>query len=266
LLVAASGVADLVALLEAGAGEVGDDEVGYDEAAPAAADVLDVVLVTRPGADPAMLMAARSALDEDVRAHVVGAELGWYEGWADDLGGELPLALPLAVELPRGGDADRALAEVRAAHRAGLDVVLKFRTGPTPTWPWPDEDELANVLRLAAGEVPFKLTGGLHHAVRGGYDVAGVPEENHGVLNVLVATSAALSGAGHEEVAGLLALRDAAALAELVGSWTDDTAIRVRDAFTGYGCCTVTDPLGELADLGVADLGVTGVGPQAPLP
>src|SRR5688500_12444826 len=52
LLVAASGVADLVAVLEAG-----DGEVGAVEAAPAAPDVLDVVLVARPGADPAMLMA-----------------------------------------------------------------------------------------------------------------------------------------------------------------------------------------------------------------
>ena len=97
--------------------------------------------------------------------------------------------------------------------------------------------------------------------MRGGYDVAGVPEENHGLLNVLVATSAALSGAGHEEVAGLLALRDADALAELVGSWTDDTAAGVRKAFTGFGCCTVTDPLGELADLGLTDAGPDGALP-----
>ena len=101
--------------------------------------------------------------------------------------------------------------------------------------------------------MPFRLTGGLHHAVRGTYAVAGVPEENHGLLNVLLATSAALSGAGHEEVAGLLALRDGAALAELVAAWPDATAARVREAFTAYGCCTVTDPLGELADLGLLE-------------
>ena len=183
----------------------------------------------------------------DPRVRVLGAEVGWYAGWYDDLAGELPLA----VEMPRGPDGDHAFAEVRTAHRDGLDVVLKFRTGPTPTWPWPDEHELAAFLRLAAPEVPFKLTGGLHHAVRGTYDVGGVPEENHGVLNVLVATSAALARAGQEEVAGLLALRDAGALADLVGAWPEGTAARVREAFTAYGCCTVTDPVGELADLGL---------------
>jgi hypothetical protein len=129
--------------------------------------------------------------------------------------------------------------------------VLKFRTGPTAMWAWPDEQELAAFLRLAAREVPFKLTGGLHHAARGTYEVAGVPEENHGVLNVLLATSAALSDAGGEEVARLLAVRDATALADVVAAWPDDTAARVRAAFTAYGCCTVTDPVGELADLGL---------------
>ena len=132
--------------------------------------------------------------------------------------------------------------------------MAKFRTGPTPTWPWPDEAELADLLVLAASlDVPVKLTGGLHHAVRGRYEVSGVAEENHGVLNVLVATSAAASGARREEVAGLLALRDAPALAELVAAWPDATATSVRTVLTGYGCCTVTDPLGELADLGLTD-------------
>ena len=85
-------------------------------------------------------------------------------------------------------------------------MVAKFRTGPTATWAWPDEAELATFLRTVALEVPFRLTGGLHHAVRGRYEVAGTPEENHGVLNVLVATSAALARAGQDEVEALLAV------------------------------------------------------------
>ena len=102
-------------------------------------------------------------------------------------------------------------------------------------------------------DAPFKLTGGLHHAVRGTYPVDGAPEEHHGILNVLLATAAAGDGAGDEEVAALLALRDGEALAELVRAWPDATAARVRRAFTSYGCCTVTDPVGELADLGLLD-------------
>ncbi len=237
LLVPAASVADLVRVL---------DEQDAGAAVPTGAP-LELVLVARPGADPATVTAAVDALGGDARVRVVGAELGWYDGWYEALAG----LLPLAVETPRGPDADRAFAEVRTAHREGLPVVLKLRTGPTPTWPWPDEAELAAFLRLAAPEVPFKLTGGLHHAVRGSYDVAGVPEENHGVLNVLLATSAALDGAGPDEVTALLGLRDAVALADLVAAWPDSTAAAVRAAFTAYGCCTVTDPLGELTDLGL---------------
>jgi len=235
LLVPASAVADLVRVLD------------EQDAGTSSADPLRLVLVARPGADPAAVTAAVDALRDDPRVRVVGAELGWYAGWYEALAG----LLPLAVEMPRGADGDRAFAEVRSAHREGLEVVLKFRTGPTPTWPWPDEAELAAFLRLAAPEVPFKLTGGLHHAVRGNYEVAAVPEENHGVLNVLLATSAALEGADLDEVAALLGVRDAVALADLVAAWPERTASRVRAAFTAYGCCTVTDPLGELADLGL---------------
>ena len=190
------------------------------------------------------------ALHGEHRVRVVGAELAWHEGWR-----ELGLDdLAVALEVPRGDDHEVALADVRAAGREGLQVVAKLRTGPTPMWPWPDEAELADFLvRTSALEVPFKLTGGLHHATRGTHDVAGAPEENHGLLNVLLATSAALAGAGRDEVAGLLGLRDGAALAEVVAAWPDATASRVREAFTAYGCCTVTDPLGELAALGLLD-------------
>lgn len=240
LLVPAASAAALVSVLDAGPG----DDAGAD-AEPTASGRLEVVLIARPGADPTLLTAARDVLRDDNRVRVVGAELGWFDGWSEDLAGDLPLA----VEIPRGPDQDQAIAEVRTAHREGHDVVVKFRTGPTPTWPWPDEHELADVVRTVAREVPFKLTGGLHHAVRGTYEVDGVPEENHGVLNVLLATSAALDGAGHDEVAGLLTLRDAPSLAALVGSWTESTVSRVRSAFTAYGCCTVTDPIDELTAL-----------------
>lgn len=208
---------------------------------------LRVTVVARPGVHIRVLRAAVDQLAADPRTQVAGAELGWYPRWAT----ELPTELPLAVELPRGDDGDRVLDEVRAAHGDGRPVVAKFRTGPTPTWPWPDDDELAAVLRSVAPRVPFKLTGGLHHAVRSAYPVGGAVQENHGVLNVLVATAAALDAGSAEEVRGLLAVRDGRALAELVAAWTPETTARVRAAFTAYGCCSVTEPLGELAALGL---------------
>jgi len=240
LLVPAAAVADLVTVLDADTADA--EHLGESGARR------DVVLIARPGADPATVPAAIAALREEARVCVVGAELAWQDGWRD-LGLD---DLALALEVPRGADQTVAVADVHSAHADGAEVVAKFRTGPTPTWAWPDEVELGSFLGLCTLlEVPFKLTGGLHHAARGTYDVAAVPEENHGLLNVLVATSAALAGAGQVEVAGLLTVRDAVALAELVAAWPDTTAVRVRSAFTAYGCCTVTDPVGELADLGL---------------
>ena len=257
LLVPAVAVAELLEVLDGthpgvhGAHQHGGERPGdATHPAPVAGQdgPLDVVLIARPGADPATLTAGLDALHEEDSVRVVGAELAWEEGWRD-LGLD---DLAVALEVPRGEDRDVALAEVLVADREGLRVVAKLRTGPTPTWPWPDEQELADFLVVSAGlGVPFKLTGGLHHAVRGAYEVAGEPEENHGLLNVLLATSAALSGAGAAEVTGLLALREARALADVVGAWTEASATRVREAFTAYGCCTVTDPIGELADLGL---------------
>ena len=222
-------------------------------ASPDASGPLDLVLVSRPGTDRAALVptlaAARAALVDDGRVRLVGAELGWYDQWCDDLAGQLPLA----VEAPRGPDGDHAVEQVRDAHREGLPVVAKFRTGPTPAWAWPDEAELATFLRITAPEVPFKLTGGLHHAVRGTYEVAGVPEENHGVLNVLVATRVATMGAAAPDVAVVLAQRNPGPLVEMAQAWDDETSADVRRAFRSFGCCEVTDPLGDLAALGVLE-------------
>ncbi|GAA4408254.1 hypothetical protein GCM10023168_25330 [Fodinibacter luteus] len=239
LLVPVTSVAHLVEVLDVRDAAAGPGEVS----APA---VLDVVLVARPGADPALVTAGLDALRDEPRVRVVAVELAWEEGWRD-LGLD---DVRLALEVPRGSEQAAAVADVRAALTGGRRVVAKFRTGPTPAWPWPDEAELAAFIdhctRLG---VPFRLTGGLHHAVRGRYEVGGVPEENHGVLNVLVATAASLEGGGPDEVAGLLAVRDAEAIADLATAWPDATVARVRGAFTAYGCCTVTDPVGELADL-----------------
>jgi hypothetical protein len=236
LLVPATAATDLLAELDAGRWP--------------GPDPLDVGVVARPGSDVGLLAEGVAVLAADPRVTLHGVELGWTDGWRR-LG--LPGELPLALEVPRAGpEQEAAVADIRTSVAEGDAVVAKFRTGPTATWPWPDEVELGGFLRTAASApVPFKLTGGLHHAVRGRYDVAGTPEENHGVLNVLVATASALEGAGPDEVEGLLGLRDATALAALVGAWSLAAVQRVRAAFTSFGCCTVTDPVGELDALGL---------------
>ena len=210
-----------------------------------------VGLISRPGGDVEVLREAELGLREVDGVQVVGAELGWYPRWYDELAGDLPLA----IEVPRGEDQDQAIADVRAAQREGYPVVAKFRTGPTPTWQWPDENELAAFLAVvAAADVPFKLTGGLHHALRGRYVPAGGEEEdNHGLLNILAATHAAAIEAPVEDIAAILAERDPSALVHRLRDLKRREIASVRELFTAYGCCTVTDPITELVDHGLLD-------------
>ena len=105
LLVPAASVADLVRVL--------DERDAVACPVPTAAP-LELVLVARPGADPATLTAAVDALRDDTRVRVVGAELGWYDGWYESLGG----LLPLAVEMPRGADGRPGLRRGRAPRTA----------------------------------------------------------------------------------------------------------------------------------------------------
>jgi hypothetical protein len=144
----------------------------------------------------------------------------------------------------------------RTAVGDGLDVVeatgwhaAKYRTGGVTSDAFPSEDELAAFLAACARrDVAFKLTAGLHHAVRG---TSAEGFEQHGVLNVLVAVHHAL--AGDLDVAGTLADRDAEALAARVGAWTDAEAAAVRRLFRSFGCCGVTDPLDDLRALGLLE-------------
>ena len=209
---------------------------------------LAVSLISRPGVDPAVVVGAVERLTGDAGCDVTGAELGWFSGWRDLAVG----ALPLTLEIPRGVDRDRALDDVAAAvDEVGRPAQAKFRTGATPTWAWPDEAELADFLCDGARlGLPFKLTGGLHHAVRAEHD--GDPQ--HGLLNVLLAVHTAARGSGPSSVAAVLSQRDARPLADAVAALDDAEVRRVRSLLTASGCCEVTDPIGELDALGVIDL------------
>ncbi|MEO7980240.1 MAG: hypothetical protein ABI807_05055 [Sporichthyaceae bacterium] len=150
------------------------------------------------------------------------------------------------LEVPRASP-DSALDMVRTTgwHSA------KYRTGGVTADAHPDETELAHFL-VGCRErgLDFKLTAGLHHAVRGT-----TPEgfEQHGVLNVLLAVAAAARGADRREVATVLAERDGRLLAKEARSWTRAEAAQVRQQFRSFGCCAVAEPLDELRTLGVLE-------------
>lgn len=155
------------------------------------------------------------------------------------------------VEVPR--DARRSAvidALAVSGHRA------KLRTGGVRADLHPDEAELAAAVHALVGAgVPFKATAGLHHAARTTAGDTGF--EQHGFLNLLVATSAARDGADVESVAQVLAERDANRLRDAVPG-LDPT---VRESFGSFGTCSVEEPVAELLAL---DLLPADQGPEDP--
>jgi hypothetical protein len=205
---------------------------------------LEVSLVVRPGAPVQPLVDALTSLREHDRVLVTTAELGWSDDWRQALVAEVPVV----VEVGLGDEQARGLDDIAAAVDEEHDVTAKFRTGATPAWAWPDEQVLGGFLdAVVLHGLSFKLTGGLHHAVRGTH--AGEPM--HGVLNVLLATHEALHGAEQHELAGVLARHDTEVLVTALSSLDPDDAERVRGSLASYGCCGVLDPLTELEALGL---------------
>lgn len=145
----------------------------------------------------------------------------------------------------------------RTGFHSGLDLVAgsgwhaaKYRTGGVTVGDFPTEGELAAfLLEVADRDLPFKLTAGLHHAVR--HTGEGTGFEHHGLLNVLVATRIAQIGGRHATVATMLAQRQAGPLVEFVREWDQSTCTDVRRSFRSFGCCGVTDPIDDLAAIGL---------------
>lgn len=132
---------------------------------------------------------------------------------------------------------------VQAVAQAGFCV--KFRTGGTRADSFPDETRLAAALVCALRlGVPFKLTAGLHHAVR--HTGPGAGFEHHGFLNVMAAVAAAHEGAGEETVASVLACREPESVARRC---TPHARAAARAWFTSFGTCSIDEPLADLSAL-----------------
>ena len=126
----------------------------------------------------------------------------------------------------------------------------KFRTGGTSADAFPTEQQLADFLVAGVERgLPFKLTAGLHHAVRHTDEQTGF--EHHGLLNVLVATADALAREDLDIIVASLAERDVERLLARVQSWSELDCLAIRGSFRSFGCCGVTEPITELAALGL---------------
>jgi hypothetical protein len=152
---------------------------------------------------------------------------------------------PVSIEVPWAPGWREALEVVaEAGHRA------KLRTGGASAAAHPDEPALAErVLACLDLDVPFKLTAGLHHAVRRTEPDTGF--EQHGFLNVLMAVGAALDGAGVDDVARVLADRDGPTLAARAATLDEAGAGRLRRWFASFGTCSIAEPVADLVALGL---------------
>jgi hypothetical protein len=194
---------------------------------------------------------ALRVIGADPRLSLVGIEAAHSRLGADAaVVGENLRQLPSAVgflEVPRSGF-DDSLALI---DKGGWQAA-KYRTGGTTHDAFPSAPELAAFLvACAERELPFKLTAGLHHAVR--HTDAATGFEHHGVLNVLVATLAAKAGDEADAVAEVLEDPAPDSLVAAVRSWSDRDVIGVRALFRSFGCCGVTDPINDLIGLGLLE-------------
>ncbi len=122
----------------------------------------------------------------------------------------------------------------------------KFRTGGLAAELFPTPMDLASVIVACAERgLRYKLTAGLHHAVRHTDPATGFT--HHGFLNVLVASAAAAAGEKPAAVADLLALATPDLLVREARGILDAD----RPLWIGFGSCSVAEPLDDLVDLGL---------------
>ncbi|TDD90587.1 hypothetical protein E1202_08135 [Saccharopolyspora karakumensis] len=204
--------------------------------------------VTLP-AGPEQLGALRELKSSPVRLRAIEVAVPETMTAADlvaalDRGG-VPSDVEVFVEVPRD---DRRAGVLAALSRTRYKA--KFRTGGVKAELHPGEAELASAVRAAvSGGVPFKATAGLHHAIRNTDPRTGF--EQHGFLNLLLATDAAVRGAAESELVALLAERDGHRVAGAVSGLGSDRATAARERFLSFGTCSIAEPLTEMIELGL---------------
>ena len=206
-----------------------------DALASADVDALDLALVTPAGSATAAIGAAHDDPRLRLRAvEVSGAKTG------DPLPA-VPEGTLLLVERP-----------VKPPFDLPSDVALKLRTGGESADTFPDDVRLSTALTDAIEhDLRFKLTAGLHNAVRHTDPETGF--EHQGFLNVVLAVHAALSGSG-DELAAILAERDASAVAAAVADLDEAARGLVRSRFLSFGTCSIAEPIDDLRALGLLEV------------
>lgn len=231
LLVPASQIKELGALLEPGetigVGVIADGIALADLFRPLGPDTVEVKQVEAPvarrGEDPQPTL---RQMIELVETHSV-------KGFA-----EIPLAWGLLA----------ALDTLVEARRAGVPIAAKFRTGGLAAELFPTPMELAAVIcACAERQLSFKLTAGLHHAIRHTDPETGFT--HHGFLNILAATCLASTGTEVAEVSGILGSTQPLTLIEALRPFRSSP----RPYWLGFGTCSVVEPVADLQQLGLVE-------------
>jgi hypothetical protein len=157
----------------------------------------------------------------------------------------VPATTTTFVELPVADVGDKT-CELLAAN----DLNLKLRTGGVVAEAFPPDSDLASAIVHAVHHgLPFKLTAGLHGAVRRRDPITGF--EHHGFLNVMAATATAAAGGDVSAVAAALGVRSKEAVVGSIRQLDESTCLAVRRQFRSFGTCSIDEPIDELKELGL---------------
>jgi hypothetical protein len=150
------------------------------------------------------------------------------------------------AEIPLTWGVTGSLDGLAEARRSGVRVAAKFRTGGLAAELYPTAIDLAGVIVACRDRaVPFKLTAGLHRAIRQTDPETGFI--HHGFLNVLAACLAAHGGAPAGVVADVLRITDAVPLIEA----TRASRGVVRPLWTSLGSSALAEPVADLRAFGL---------------
>ena len=173
--------------------------------------------------------------------------------------GKVPRYLQAYIEVPIHRDPAPLIEAIGSAGGRA-----KVRTGGITADAFPPAADLVRFVRacLTAG-VPFKATAGLHHPLRADYRLTYEPGSAcgtmFGFLNLFLAAAFMAEGMSDRDAELLLEERDRSSLRfeadgiEWRGQRVQADAIR-RSRETGivsFGSCSFTEPIGDLASLGL---------------
>lgn len=166
----------------------------------------------------------------------------------------IPRTLTTYFEIPISTDPTALLDTI-----AGARARAKVRTGGVVSKSFPALKDLARfICRCAADRIHFKATAGLHHPLRGDYqltyDQDAETSTMNGFLNVLLAAAFARFDLSEAEVRELLAEQTPTAFSFDDGGvqWrrhrltSDQLALARKQIVTAFGSCSFDEPIADL--------------------